>query len=97
MEFELTKGVAGSRKTQYVVDRAVEAGKAGDAANILFLVKVGSNANEIRSRMERQHSLVFKRHGTTNHWVARAFGDDDEEGSKQSSKRRRRAKPGEDM
>jgi len=73
VEFELTKGVAGSRKTQHAVTRAYEAGSSGEIQNVLFLVKVGSNAQEIRSRLEAQMGLSFKRHKLTNHFVARDF------------------------
>jgi len=73
VEFELTKGVAGSRKTQHAVTRAYEAGSSGEMQNVLFLVKVGSNAQEIRSRLEAQMGLSFKRHKLTNHFVARDF------------------------
>lgn len=71
IHFELTKGVAGSRKTQHAVSTAFQAGSAGAMKNILFLVKVGSNAQEIRSRLETQMGLEFKRHKLTNHFVAR--------------------------
>ncbi len=71
VEFELTKGVAGSRKTQHAVTRAYQAGSSGEANQVLFLVKVGSNAQEIRSRLESQMGLTFKRHRKTNHFVAR--------------------------
>lgn len=89
VDFELTKGVAGSRKTQHAVDRAQAAGSSGEAANVLFLVKVGSNAQEIRSRMAGQHGLVFRRHGVTNHFVARSW-DGGDEGSDGGGKPRRR-------
>jgi hypothetical protein len=86
LEFELTRGVAGSRKTQHAVDRAHAAGSKGEVANVLFLVKVGSNAQEIRSRMEAQHGLAFQRHRMTNHFVARSW---DKQGQGEGGPKRR--------
>lgn len=99
IEFELTKGVAGSRKTQHAVDRAQAAGSSGEAANVLFLVKVGSNAQEIRSRMAGQHGLVFRRHGMTNHFVARSWdsgGDGDGATPRRKGGRRKKGKVGQE-
>jgi len=85
VEFELTKGVAGSRKTQHAVTRAYAAGSSGEMRNVLFLVKVGSNAQEIRSRLEAQMGLSFKRHKLTNHFVARDFRTSDSTAATQTA------------